>query len=132
MIKHFFVQYNDIDIASFMVGMTVTTFDVVDFTTFPVESFLVEEIFPDFFMAVETKASLGFLAEWFMAFLAIVFIFGMSLNDGTRHHKMFQTGCVENPGEEQQGDQSQKKRHNFFLRIHDERFHLVQMHRNNM
>ena len=80
MIKGFSVQKNDICISTFMVcvaafaGATVNQFalSVITFFLFQVERY--------FFVTIYAQIGLICLAERFMAFIAVVFIFCVALN----------------------------------------------------
>lgn len=86
-VKGVLVNLSDILTAPLVLGMAFLTFPLL-FQPSVIASFL-PDIGPNIFMAVLTKSRLSRLVESFMTFGAILFPFGVALNDLAWHESGF-------------------------------------------
>jgi len=95
MVEGFPVQSDDIRCASFMVGMAAFALAICDTLDAAMKTALLLDIRGDFFVAVQAQATLFQFAELGMALAAVGLIFGVPLDQFTRHHECFNAavGC---------------------------------------
>ena len=92
MIEGTFVQQNDLEIATFMIGMAGLALTGLDVAHFSMESFLLVHISANFLVTVQAQTVVLFLGERGMALFAIFFVFRMALNQRPGHGREIQSG----------------------------------------
>ena len=88
------IKMDDIRIAADMFGVAGLAGDRVYLLNAAVIAAFRLNIRRYLFVAVKTQMFLCMFAEWFVAFLALCFVFGVSAYYFARHNQGFQTGCA--------------------------------------
>lgn len=91
-VKGLSVQLDDIRIAAYMIGMTMTALGFPCLRT-SMKTMPAHDVGIDFLMAVPAKRALFLFAERLVTAVAFLFIFRMALNNLAWHHQCFHASC---------------------------------------
>ncbi len=93
-VERVLVQMDNIRVASFMVGMAEFALLFGNIFFQAMKSLFINKVFIHFLVAVPAQLVLNFFLKQGMAFGAIGFNLGVTLNNGAGHHKIFQGACI--------------------------------------
>jgi hypothetical protein len=92
-VKRVLIQVDDVFVSSFMVGVTEFAFFFGNIFFQSVKSLFINNVFIHYLVAIPAQLVLRLLVEQGMAFGAFGFKLCVTLNNGTGHHKIFQSPC---------------------------------------
>ena len=110
MIECRFVQYHDVDVTAFVIGMAIGTLKYLFSRKASVKAGVGRNIVPHVFVTDDTKLKLGPVGQWIMAGIAFVFDVCVTRDNGSRHDQpLLQRGSAGRRNIEQHREHHDKR-----------------------